>query len=103
VLLRLVRFGFLAAALVGTAARAQALFDSGPAAFTAQEAARGKTAYAERCASCHGPHLIDGQFGPPMKGAAFKALWRAQSPEALRSAIVQRMPPASPGSLDSRT
>jgi alcohol dehydrogenase (cytochrome c) len=88
---------------VGTAAHAQSLFDSGPVAFTAQEAARGQTAYAERCASCHGPHLIDGQFGPPMKGAAFKALWHTQSPEALRSAIVQRMPPASPGSLDSRT
>jgi alcohol dehydrogenase (cytochrome c) len=101
--MRLVRFGYLAAALMGTAAHAQSLFDSGPVAFTEPQATRGQIAYVERCASCHGPHLIDGQFGPPMKGAAFKALWRAQSPEALRSAIVQRMPPASPGSLDGRT
>ncbi len=87
--------------VVGTAG-AQTLFDSGPVGFTEQEARRGQTAYLESCASCHGPHLTDGQFGPPMKGPAFKELWHAQSAEALRLAMVQRMPPAGPGSLGTR-
>ena len=38
-----------------------------------------------------------------MKGAAFKAHWHDQSPDGLRSLIVKRMPPASPGSLDGQT
>ena len=92
-----------AAVFVSAAAGAQWLFASGPVGFTEQQAARGKSAYAENCASCHGPHLTDGQFGPPMKGPAFKSLWGGQSEEALRSVIVQRMPPARPGSLDGRT
>ena len=91
-----------AVCLVG-AADAQALFDRGPVGFTEQQARRGQTVYAESCASCHGPHLNDGQFGPPVKGTAFKARWHDQLPDALWTAIVKRMPPASPGSLDSRT
>ena len=100
----LVRSGCMAAAacLLG-AADGQSLFDRGPVGFTEQQARRGQIVYAESCASCHGPHLTDGQFGPPVKGAAFKARWHDQVPEALWSAIIKRMPPASPGSLDSRT
>ena len=88
---------------MATTATAQSLFDSGPVSFTARQATRGHAAYAERCASCHGPHLNDGQFGAPVRGPAFKAHWHDQSPEALRSLIIQRMPPASPGSLDTGT
>ena len=72
-----------AAVCVVGAADAQSLFDRGPVGFTEQQARRGQTVYAESCASCHGPHLNDGQFGPPVKGAAFKAHWHDQSPEAL--------------------
>src|SRR5690348_16224360 len=79
------------------------LFDSGPVGFTAAQAQRGQVAYMKSCASCHGRQLTDGQFGPPVKGAAFRAHWSNQSPEALRALIVQRMPPANPASLDSRT
>ena len=57
----------------------------------------------ENCASCHGPHLNDGQFAPAVKGAAFKSHWHDQSLEALRTLIIKRMPPASPGSLGSQT
>jgi PQQ-dependent dehydrogenase (methanol/ethanol family) len=87
--------------IAGTATRT--LFASGPVGFTASQAQRGQAAYVKSCASCHGRHLNDGQFGPPVKGAAFRAHWNDQSPEALRAVIVQRMPPASPGSLDSGT
>jgi hypothetical protein len=92
------------AAGTGVAATPQrTLFDSGPVGFTEKQAQRGRIAYVKGCASCHGRHLNDGQFGPPMKGAVFAAHWSNQSPEALRSLMVQRVPPASPGSLDSRT
>jgi mono/diheme cytochrome c family protein len=84
-------------------AATRTLFDSGPVGFTARQAQRGQAAYARSCASCHGRHLNDGQFGPPMKGAAFRTHWSSQTPEALRVLIVQRMPPANPGSLDTRT
>jgi alcohol dehydrogenase (cytochrome c) len=87
----------------GAAPGARTLFDSGPVGFTAAQAQRGQAAYLKSCASCHGRHLNDGQFGPPVKGAPFRAHWSNQSPEALGALIVQRMPPASPASLDSRT
>ena len=97
------RFGWLAAAACcAGAAGGQSLFDRGPTSFTEQQARRGQTVYAESCALCHGPHLNDGQFGPPVKGSGFKARWHDQAPEALWSAIIKRMPPASPGSLDGR-
>ena len=92
-----------AACLLGGSAPAQSLFDRGPVNFTEQQAARGQAAYRENCASCHGPNLDDGQFGPYLKGAAFRAHWHDQSAEALRLLIVKRMPPASAGSLGSRT
>jgi PQQ-dependent dehydrogenase (methanol/ethanol family) len=88
---------------LAVAAGAQSLFDSGPVGFTEPQAVRGKAAYGESCASCHGPNLNDGQFAAPLKGAAFKAHWHDQSPNALWSLIVKRMPPASPGGLGSRT
>jgi alcohol dehydrogenase (cytochrome c) len=100
----LFRSGWLAAAVCGAgAASGQSLFDRGPVVYTEQQARRGQILYAESCASCHGQHLNDGQFGPPVKGNAFKARWHDQPPEALWSSIIKRMPPASPGSLDSRT
>jgi alcohol dehydrogenase (cytochrome c) len=99
----LVRPGCVAAAVFCVAAAGgPSLFDRGPVGFTDQQARRGQTVYAESCALCHGPHLNDGQFGPPVKGTAFKARWHDQLPEALWSSIIKRMPPASPGSLDSR-
>jgi alcohol dehydrogenase (cytochrome c) len=99
-----VRFARAAVAcLLGSAAGAQSLFDSGAVGFTDQQAARGRALYAENCASCHGPHLNDGEFAPPVKGAGFKAHWHDQSPEGLRTLIVKRMPPAIPGSLSGQT
>jgi alcohol dehydrogenase (cytochrome c) len=99
-----VRFGIAAgAACVMSVAGAQSLFDSGRVGFTELQATRGAAAYRESCAACHGPNLDDGQFAGPLKGAAFKAHWHDQSPEALGSLIMKRMPPASPGTLSSGT
>ncbi|HXC20780.1 MAG TPA: PQQ-binding-like beta-propeller repeat protein [Steroidobacteraceae bacterium] len=92
-----------AAGILCAAAGAQSLFDSGPVGFTEPQATRGAVAYRESCAACHGPNLNDGQFASALKGAAFKAHWHDQSPDALWSLIMKRMPPASPGTLSSRT
>lgn len=93
----------LVVGVLSGAVGAQAFFGGGSVSFTQAQAARGRAAYAESCASCHGPNLDDGQFGPPVKGAAFRAHWHDQSPEALRSLIMKRMPPASPGALGGQT
>jgi alcohol dehydrogenase (cytochrome c) len=100
-----VRLGCAAAAacVLAVAGEAQSLFDSGSVGFTKPQAVRGKSAYGERCASCHGPNLDDGQFAGPLKGAAFKAHWHDQPPNALWSLIVKRMPPANPGGLGNGT
>jgi alcohol dehydrogenase (cytochrome c) len=57
-------------------------------------------AYVANCASCHGANLA-GTFGPPLKGAAFKAKWSAQGAQALHDYIVKAMPPGDPGSLSA--
>ena len=78
---------------------ATSLFDSGPVSYTDAQAARGHSAYTDTCAMCHGAHLDDGQFGPPMKGPMFQAQWHAQSAGALLGYVATKMPPASPNSL----
>jgi alcohol dehydrogenase (cytochrome c) len=93
----------VAACALSGAASAQSLFDSGNVGFTELQATRGQAAYTANCAACHGPNLNDGQFAPAVKGAPFRAHWHDQSPEALRELLTRRMPPASPGSLGSRT
>ncbi|MGH8207778.1 MAG: PQQ-binding-like beta-propeller repeat protein [Steroidobacteraceae bacterium] len=82
---------------------AQGLFDSGPVSYTDTQAARGRSAYNDNCSSCHGAHLDDGQFGPPVKGPMFRAQWHNQSPAALLSYVATKMPPADPSSLTSQT
>ena len=59
----------------------------------------GKAAYTNSCSSCHGTNLDDGEFGPALKGAAFQKKWGVQSPGALFSYMVQKMPPADPGQM----
>ena len=81
---------------------AQALFDSGPVSYTDAQAMRGREAYSDNCAMCHGVHLDDGQFGPPVKGPMFQAQWHTQSAAALLSYMATKMPPSSPDSLPSQ-
>jgi alcohol dehydrogenase (cytochrome c) len=84
-------------------ARAQKFFEASPApSFTAKQADRGKTAYANSCASCHGTNLDDGIFGPALKGTAFQKKWGGEVPAALFAYMVQKMPPAAPGALGSQ-
>ncbi|HEX4051521.1 MAG TPA: PQQ-binding-like beta-propeller repeat protein [Steroidobacteraceae bacterium] len=82
---------------------AQGVFDSGAVSYTEAQAARGSAAYTDDCAMCHGAHLDDGQFGPPVKGPTFRAQWHNQSAAALLSYVATKMPPAAPNSLTSQT
>src|SRR5574341_2128228 len=70
--------------------------------YTAEQAKQGQAAYAETCASCHGPNLDDGAFGAPVKGSAFRQQWGSKSVEELFIYLTTRMPPASPGSLGDK-
>jgi mono/diheme cytochrome c family protein len=43
--------------------------------YTTAQAALGRSAYAEHCASCHGDTLDGGQFGGPLRGVLFRQQW----------------------------
>ena len=89
---------------VGSLAQSQKFYESGSTpSFTASQAERGKAAYSSTCATCHGPNLDDGAFGSALKGPSFQKKWGAQSPAALFSYMIQKMPPADPGRLDGQT
>jgi alcohol dehydrogenase (cytochrome c) len=95
---------------IGTAALLAAQAPSGPprapgimagniATFTADQAARGKSVYANSCASCHGGDLSGGEFAGSLKGVTFSQNWGGKTAEALFTYISTKMPPASPGTL----
>lgn len=74
-----------------------------PVTFTAEQAARGKTAYDANCVSCHGPDLVSANYGPPLAGEYFAGKWIGQTPAALYTHTHDRMPPSRPGQLGDET
>ena len=88
-----------AAALVLTVVAAPARGQT-PLGFTEEQAEAGSAVYAERCASCHGETLDDGEVAPPLKGAAFRERWRAETPDTLFNLTADTMPQDQPGVLD---
>jgi alcohol dehydrogenase (cytochrome c) len=84
-------------------AQAPGFFAGGPAvSITVAQANRGKSVYDDNCASCHGANLDDGQFGPALRGTAFKGRWSGQSADALYSYISAKMPPSAAGGLTDK-
>jgi alcohol dehydrogenase (cytochrome c) len=67
--------------------------------YTAAQAAQGKAAFERSCASCHGPNLDDGEFGPPLRGNDFRLRWGARPLDTLFDEMSRTMPPAAPNSL----
>ena len=87
----------------GVLAQEQSFFTGGAAvSLTAEQASRGKAVYDDNCGSCHGANLDNGQFGPPLRGSAFKMHWSSQSANALFTYIAAKMPPAAPAGLGDR-
>lgn len=80
-----------AAVLVGEAA------DNPPAAaFTAEQAAAGKAAYARSCAGCHMPDLSGNNDVPQLSGTLFRSSWGTRSTKDLIEYLSATMPPEGP-------
>jgi len=71
--------------------------------YTADQAERGKTAYAEQCAACHGTTLGGVDMAPPLTGSNFLNNWNSTSAGDLFDRIHSTMPQNNPGSLSGKT
>jgi mono/diheme cytochrome c family protein len=98
--------GIAAFGLVG-AASVTALHAQGAArnvwdgVYSADQAAQGKTLFAEKCATCHGADLSGAEMAPPLVGAIFLGDWVGQSAGDLFTRIHTTMPANDPGSLSN--
>ena len=66
--------------------------------YTDAQAARGRTLYREKCATCHG-ETLEGRSAPPLAGGAFLGVWGAQPLSELTGKIRNTMPADDPGKL----
>jgi mono/diheme cytochrome c family protein len=66
--------------------------------YTEAQARRGQEAYADRCASCHGP-LLEGKSAPPLTGDEFMAKWSGRTLRDLFVQIRATMPQEGAGTL----
>ena len=66
--------------------------------YTVSQAASGRAAYDETCATCHATDL-KGSVGPPLSGSAFLAGWGGRTSSELLAHIKTTMPPGAEGSL----
>jgi mono/diheme cytochrome c family protein len=71
--------------------------------YTADQADRGKAAYATNCAACHGPAMTGGDSAPPLAGGVFLNNWNGTTTGDLFSRIHDTMPASDPGSLGGKT
>ena len=94
-------FGFvLGASVVGVWAQGAArnVWDG---VYSADQAAQGKSLYADKCATCHGAELTGGEMAPPLVGSTFMGDWVGQSADDLFTRIHSTMPANDPGSLSN--
>ena len=91
--------GGIAAIVSSTALMTSAQQAPGGPAFTAAQAAAGRTAYEANCAACHGATLADTR---PLSGPAFVTEWKGRAPAELTKIIQSSMPPANPGGLPAQ-
>jgi len=71
--------------------------------YTTDQAERGKVAYADQCAACHGASLAGVDMAPPLTGSAFLNNWNSTSAGDLFDRIHSTMPLNNPGSLSAKT
>jgi mono/diheme cytochrome c family protein len=87
----------LAFVTVGTCAAARMPPESSAAPlFTEKQAAAGRVAFAERCASCHMADLSGSSDAPPLAGELFVSSWRARTTKELFDYMSAAMPPGGP-------
>src|SRR5436190_4790806 len=68
-------------------------------AYTAQQAAAGRTAFQANCAGCHLADLSGQGDAAPLRGNAFMTAWGARTTKELLSFMQLTMPPQRPGGL----
>lgn len=68
--------------------------------YTEAQAERGKAAYTDSCASCHGPDLAGGGEAKPLAGPEFLSNWNGLPVAELFERTRNTMPIQAPGSLD---
>ncbi len=61
--------------------------------YSAAQAAAGRTAYEQSCASCHMADLAGRNEAPPLAGANFMSTWGSRSTKDLRDYMAATMPP----------
>src|SRR5271167_1659312 len=74
---------------------------SGP--FTEAQAAAGRTAYQENCASCHLADMAGRNEAPQLAGSNFMNTWGSRSTRDLVALIQTSMPPGNAGGLSPET
>lgn len=89
--------GMFAASAFHVTAGAQAPASAAAGVYTAEQAKRGATIYAENCASCHGDTLAGNDPIPTLSGADFQAKWKTVGD--LFDKTSTSMPAMAPGSL----
>src|SRR5215472_3634690 len=94
--INLMRFLIFAVTVVAIAQASRSVLDG---VYTQEQANRGKSAYAERCSTCHGAELRGGDEAPALTGDAFLANWRNHSVNELFDKVRVSMPPDRPGTL----
>jgi len=67
--------------------------------YTAEQAKRGQTLYANECSSCHGLALNGGESAPPLTGGEFMSNWSGLTVGDLFDRIRTSMPADNPGHL----
>src|ERR1700710_1899213 len=70
--------------------------------FSTSQADRGRAAYGESCARCHGPDLAGAESSPPLTGVAFLARWTGKGAADLLDRTRRTMPTDNPGGLTNR-
>jgi mono/diheme cytochrome c family protein len=90
---------FVVPYLSGSAQQSPAARSVWDGVYTAEQAKRGESLYAQHCSSCHGSTFEGGEMAPPLAGGAFNANWNGLSLGDLAERIRISMPQNNPGSL----
>ena len=93
----------LAAAVVITVAAQESKRTVWEGVYTAEQAERGRIAYAQSCASCHGEDLRGRSTAPSLVEESFLFLWSGMSVGDLFERTGMLMPSDRPGSLPRGT
>lgn len=86
----------ITALIAPSVAAAETVWDS---VFTEDQAARGDTLYAERCAECHGAKMEGTMSAPALADIGFLYVWDGMPLGELASFTKTMMPPTQAGTL----